>query len=187
MPIPIVHRKSAENVIATYDYIDIAEGTGTVQYYGIRGKTLSGSSLFYSIIKGLTYFDGTENGCITDDDGATAMNMTSFNFPKIIKGNLYLTGTFVATSAGTVGFTIQKVSKGIVTNLANKDWIPTTAAVTRFLLKFEIPKTLFKVGDILRILVEVVGCAANEGLHINSESVLGYEPFKIYVPYKIDL
>ena len=47
MPIPVVYRKSSENVVASYDYTDLAEGTGVVQYYGCKSQ-VSGATVVFT-------------------------------------------------------------------------------------------------------------------------------------------
>jgi len=184
MVIPIKYRKAGEAGIATYDFTDIAAGTGTVEYNGVRGATATGATIFYPIIKGMTFEDETDNGVLEDEAGTVGFDTSVFNLPRVIKGDLYLTGEM--TGGAQAQFTIQKVdSKGNATNLAPPDAESTTAA--QFCIKFVIPETLFKRGDLLRVKTLVTGGGANEGLHINSEDDGGLPPFKIWIPYKIEL
>lgn len=182
MAIPNKFENAGDAIVASYSFEDIAEGTGVVQYYGLRGQ--SSGAVFYTLNQNITYPDEEHNGNV--EDGAVVnFDMGTLNFPRIIEGVLYITGQYVGGVAGNVGFTPQKVSNSVVTELAGTKF-SSFAATHSFFIDFTIPKTKLKRGDYFRMAVEVFGGAANEGLHVNSEDAT-FPPFKVFVPYRIDL
>ena len=47
MGVPEVYRKSRQRAIATFDYIDIAEGTGTVIFFGYNTQIQDGTKSYH--------------------------------------------------------------------------------------------------------------------------------------------
>src|SRR3990167_1116392 len=100
MPVPIVYRKSGEQSIATYDYFDIAEGTGIKAFYP---ATLSGA-LGILTADSNVYSDLPESQGNTISDAyalqSSGAYRVTFNLPKIIKGTMYVNAPFAINTDG---------------------------------------------------------------------------------------
>ena len=156
--------KSQEQAIASYDFTDITEGTGVVNFQGYSSQ-LSGASLF-------TYFLGKEivasQDIETSTSGGTAKTLTfntnNFNLPKIIKGETIIrfSGalTYSQVSASTLYFvvTLQKVSGGVVSDLGTATSYVISKSgnateIKNFLININVSQTHFKIGDNLRLVI----------------------------------
>jgi len=179
MPLPVVYRKSGENVIATYDFTDIVEGSGSVEFYA-DGYAISGSSL-YTLTRqsippatsGAIIFMGATSVTTNQTSFVLKMNTnfdsSTFNHQVVLKG----TATAVipigmhTTSADShhqayAIVTYQKVD----VNSAVTDIATTTLAqlnggnagteVDAYLVgKTTIPNTTIKLGETLRVNLKV--------------------------------
>lgn len=152
--------------IASYDYTDIAEGTGTVVYYGFQDEDSVGVS--YNLSNQLFYSSAIETTVdITQYSNFSAstdydFDLTGFNTPKRIKGTariqqgialggradehawMYLTyniihydGTTETIIGTNTSETFETTSATITPNIVN---LPIT-----------LTETSFKKGDILRV------------------------------------
>lgn len=105
MPVPTVYRTTGEQALASYDFIDIAEGTGIVNYFGLqaslsgaRTNILSTNSALFSYgvqTSGAAVLSGTYFKLIDKDFDF------QFNLPKIIKGNLIVSLTHAHACVST--------------------------------------------------------------------------------------
>jgi hypothetical protein len=172
MPIPQTYRKSSENVIASYDFFEISDGTGIVEFYcGTNGQTtrttssnpqqvfLSGGTIFQNVF----YSQRIEDAVTTSgtSDGASyygVFNLAPFQQPKIIKGRAYFQGSLarnaVGTATGIIYVQLFKASTSGLTAISDSLSGTTFAANTSGADFIEIPINgthHFQAGEYLRL------------------------------------
>jgi hypothetical protein len=196
------YRSSSEGIIATYNYEDIIEGSGianfyccesidstTTQYF-LTGKPLvSSDSLGVALNAGATSYDTT----FTYD--------AAFNTTRILKGDIYaqILGQTYTQSAGDVTFTVAasvyhydgttetQIGSTITTQTKIGGGDATTTAWTELLVISNSSVINFKVGDIIRLKLRLVG-ARTGGVHIFTVFTDPAESkTKIAVPFRIDI
>lgn len=168
--IPVIYRNQGEGSVASYDWIDLADGLGYVTLYGATAN-ISGAGI---LTKNTLYSDkiGTD---YTVGGGWAKISQINFdsiiNKPLTIRGktliNVPIAGNhFVAdTGAGYIHAYLRKVTSGTTVEIANLSTahIKTTHAFMT-LINLETPLTLFKKGDTLRLTVEVWGSDGGTGI-----------------------
>ena len=180
MTLPKFYRNIGERAIATYNFTDIAEGTGVTQFKGFQTNSstgldyhLSGASLISSTVE-------TTSGTITFPDTQVAQlaldldfDLSTFNLPKTIKGTVNIGTSGGATRVGGGGdgfhgFMIYKLRRIPATggeielgSVQSEDIIIAGAGSDRkqISVAISITQTSFKKGDILRLTVEAWGHA----------------------------
>ena len=215
MAVPVIYRKKGDTAIASYDYIDVNEGTGIIEYCGFASCTgLSGSveyDYFLTNNKSIssetvftTYrvWGGTEpwHGITIDFD-------VVFNMPKIANGNAAVCVPMWAfagsgTRNSNAKITILKVSGGVETAISStyqSNSVSGQSAGTYGMTTTTVPltRTLFKKGDILRLRLLGTASGGSGGggalLHSpisqNSEaSTAGVSSrLSLFMPFVLDL
>ena len=178
MTLPNKFRNESERVIASYDYTDLAAATGFIKYYG--SNTADNSSKNYILNTNATFSNdlftevnvggttGYEKGPDLDFD------LAAFTMPQTIKGDALVVATMGfrnATSTYTANsYIIARVRKWdgsseteiassqseTYTESTHGDEVSKTKSLT-----ITIPQTQFKVGDVLRLTIEVWGDSAD--------------------------
>jgi hypothetical protein len=180
MTLPQKFPTPSPSAIASYDHTDIASGTGHVTFYGGSANLSTGYERF--LIQQALY--GSEG---IPMNATTTLDLSAFNFPKIIKGTAYVT-FFVNKStatAQTITMKFQKVSdtttdicSAVATaSLVNTGYINHT-------LIFSMTETHFKRGDILRLHIVITASDGSFALPLNP---IGAYPFILSIPFKIDI
>lgn len=182
--------------IASYDFTDIAEGTGVVDFYGIS-ENLSGSTL-YALTKNSIY-----SADIQSAGTSWTFNLSAFNLPKIIKGTAIIrfSAALTGNQNNTMNFdvAIQKVSDGTASAIGSASTATLTlpangTTAKNYTIPISCTQTHFKIGDNLRI----VFTGHNGGTTIN----LGHDPanrdtpemtaatnptkMECFIPFRID-
>jgi len=176
--------------IASYDWTDLAEGTGAVVYYGAK---ISGS---YILRANAIYSDQVATTSVQIDD-ETDFTQThdidfdlEFNLSKDISGKgivMVPIGRKVLTDKSFEQFVVVRFRKVDATGehelaleqsrtLGNNDFKITSLgiATSYVTVAVDIPKTHFKKGENLRITVEHWGrCLTGDG---NSYQGFGHDP-----------
>ena len=199
--------QTQSSAIATYDYTDIAEGTGISAFYGgnASGSTawiLTGNTSLYSAT-GFTVLNGFDQNFDVP-----------FNMPKSIKGELLLqvpislyadptyssTGYIVAKVVHYDG-TTETIIGGPVTSPSKTNGGSGAWGGAMLVLKMTIARKHFKKGDILRL--NIVGTQSGTG---TDQGVIGHSPIgtqstssgegfaglgtsriSMFVPFELDL
>lgn len=204
MPVPIVYRKSTDNNVASYDFNDIIDGTGTQKFYAIQqddstGITykLAGNTIVpYQIEE--NYVPGTTT---------LSINLSSFNTPRTIKGTASISFGTALISTGAANFyctcTLQKISaSGTTTQVGTvqTQTVSNNNATTRTRMSCNISctETPCGIGDNLRLSFAIVltgggsdrvwigwDPGARAGTNLNTSAVP--TNFDLYVPFRIDL
>jgi hypothetical protein len=146
-------------LIASYNYTDVAEGTGVLRLYPFLAGTDAGD-LFYMnsnpIYSRVVWYGGSE--IVKDGTYHTSINETfslsAFNTPKTIKGTAMLSFTGGTSSTGSPNyyakFTISIMKNGV--SIAD-EISPEIIEGERIVLPMIVPETHFKKGDILQIQI----------------------------------
>jgi hypothetical protein len=181
---PYQHQPSA---IASYNYTDLAEGTGIVKYYGFQSETSAGVD--YHLGTNQVYAGGgatLSSGYTSNANKKEAdvdFDLSAFNAPQTIRGTVTVTGCITANSSGGYnGFTyvIFKLRKWDGTTETELASVQTPTAVsgsntiTEIInVQMAITKTHFKKGEILRLTAEIWGYVSAGG---NGNYALGVDP-----------
>jgi len=193
-------RKFGESAIASYNFTDIAEGTGVVLFYGF-GDAASGAYNYSLTGQQIYSFEIESTKTIPT---TFTFNTSVFNYPRIAKGTAivrFSTDSYNASAGSSLYFNIklQKVSGVVVTDIGNTDTSSTSAAsgvhnMGSWTVTIDLTQTNFKIGDNLRLLMTAGGGgdvtlghdpANRDGAHL----VAATHPTKleIYMPFKIDI
>src|SRR3990167_9183451 len=143
----------ANPVVASYNYTDIAEATGTSIYYGIIGPGVNTFNLVPFSDDGR--IEATDYGSFANG-ASTVADLSAFNLAHTITGTAHITGYFKfnQASGGSVvfelfhvdGITSTETSMGTFTSLGYGD-----ATQRQGYTSGAITETHFKRGDILRL------------------------------------
>ena len=214
--LPINFPLPSESAVASYDYYDIAEGTGMKMFYlvSVHGDYILTENPIYA--ETVEYNTG-ESELTTDFTKIMDVDydLSSFNFPKTVKGTAVCSFSFFGFKSGTAVTTtkitvrVRKwdgVTETEIGNATTGDLLSTAAKIYKTTsLIIPLTETNFKIGDILRVTVEGWGkeAAADSTLEIG----IGQDPMnrdatrlipstddpvsttvtKIWIPFKIDL
>ena len=158
-------------VIASYNYTDIAEGTGIVVFYGYTTESPTeeynlGTSVFYSkkVETISSVFTSGSWGKKLDVD----FDLSPFNYPKSIRGDaiVSITSGYEGSGAGaSEAYVIARIRKWdgsteteIASGQGETKTIGGGGAETQLdLIKITVPKTHFKKGETLRLTIECYG------------------------------
>lgn len=193
MTVPIYHRKGAEKAIASYDYTDIAEGTGTVIYY--LTKTAQDSVTSGALVSNTPYSQAvmtlTQQACpqnvyvlVHDEDFDL-----KFNLPKVIKGKCTINIAEGQREENDDAYRsyihayLEKVSNGTATSLVDASGgtlIGQAGGAGTYTynvdaIEVDIPKTHFKKGDMLRLTVKQWATCHNTSGN-NAQIFFGHDP-----------
>lgn len=183
--------------IASYDFTDIAEGTGIVDFYGFS-ENLSGSTL---LALGKTSLYSAD---IQSSGTSWTFNSGAFNLPKIIKGTALIRFSAALTAGGasvTMNFdiAIQKVSEGTATTIGSASTATLTSAgagtsAKNYTIPISCTQTHFKIGDNLRIVFTghtnggTINLGHDPANRDTAEMTATVNPTKMecFIPFKID-
>ena len=208
------YQTTSPPAIASYDYTDIAEGTGVSKFYFFNSIDSAGtdygittdSSIYSSEAKVSGAPTGTPANKVIDVDFDLALN-----FPKNVKGKMIFQ-LFTDVTSNTTGNLdgayaigrLSKVSGGTesvlytVTSDTRND-LGNSGATKRYLWNMELDVTTtqhFKRGDTLRITIELWGYLATGtgtfGLMIdpvNRSAAVDDLPANsnVHIPFRLDL
>lgn len=194
--LPISFAIPAEQAIASYNWTDIADGTGVVSFYLIESGNSSGVD--YHLVSNISYSNSTNigagSGVTTDLD----YDSTPFNSPRTVNGTATLEVPMYLPEAETGYLKAQlfKYDGSTETAISSEIQSPTkTAGVPIAFLQIPLTETLFGVGDILRLTLKMTHVAFG-GANI----YYGQDPMartdanftittrsKLNVPFKIEL
>lgn len=175
-----IYVRSKENILASYNYTDVVEGSGAVDFY--LGTTNSSAGIKYIMDSNVfkTYAtvsgDSTQHSCnVGGDRLAGTWNLLDMDFDtKIYNKQVTLFGTAVFTFrmsyfddhsriTPSTAYPIIKVRKWdgtTETEIASVNGetvtLPTAGVKYRdYCLSVAVPKTIIKVGEQIRITVSI--------------------------------
>jgi len=212
MVVPITFRGTGERAVASYNYENLAEGTGVVTYYlstTNAGSFLNSNALISTDIE----FDHLISNAAPATLQATYnFDLPAFNLPKNLRGTGALeiaTGLNSNDGVGRNGYitaTLYKYSNAVETSIVTFNTFNGGATDYRMskAYSFVIPTTHFKKGDILRLKLEVYGNVRTATG--NTHFFFGCDPLnrdgtwlipstdidvstksRLFIPYNIDL
>ncbi len=155
MVIPDTFGRRGVRAITTYEFADIAEGTGIIDFY--LAQSQENLTISPVIVQRLG-MSSTEDGREKDIDNNTVnFDLAPFNLPKTVIGTSYFQFEASSTnSAAVMTFQLKKDSGGAVTNIGTAVAIQLDNGTDKYLIKYPITtKIHFKKGDFLRL--EIVG------------------------------
>lgn len=202
------------NSIASYNYTDIAEGTGVIEFYGATGELDSGA--FYYLTTNQDYTKETTTSGDADYSLTTYtkavdvdFDLAEFNLPKDIGGTArsfisFWIGNGSTSLAGSVyvvvkirkwdGTTETEIASAQGQTEAQPDVVTKNYHFSN--IEIDVPRTHFNIGETLRITVEVWGIStdASEGaievglIHDPNNAAQGsaeFTFFKSQIPFKL--
>ena len=164
--------QAQSNSIASYNYTDIAEGTGIIKFYGFTTEDDAAIDYHLSTNTAYSATEGTETAGSIVSTGSfkkvidVDFDLSEFNLPKDIEGTAIINmGHGVFSGAGStkvqgyIKARIRKWDGSSETEIANEDSATIQAqngANKRQIvsIKITIPKTHFKIGETLRLTIE---------------------------------
>ena len=179
MTIPAVYRKTGEGAIASYNFTDLVTKTGYLTLYAVAG--IDGViSLTPVVIESSTlYYKTTDDS----DDGAVAEKELDidieFKVPQSIKGKAIVALSYFADNGNGVATTdcftkvrVYHYDGSTETEIGTQQTTRTITAAsgsavktyTRETVIFDIAKTHFKIGDKLRLNIELWGTIGANGV-----------------------
>lgn len=173
------------NSISSYNYTDIAEGTGITVFKGFAMTYSTGVS--YGLNQNSFYARPIETTC-SSGAGSTErtvnFDLAPFNLPKTVKGTAYVEGSWALnTSAGNtmngyITFTVQKWNGSTAVDAGSvvTETVSAGSAQTKIntlLMPINLTQTHFKIGEILRL--NVILRAINTG-GSGGDNMLAHDP-----------
>jgi hypothetical protein len=158
MAIPDTFGQEEEQVIASYSFTDIADGTGVVTFYAFS-STVAGT---YNYFLGSSALDSgnvdpttvnSHNRRFKLTNNNVTFSLSAFNLPRIVRGTAFVTFTLATTDGhgagtGTINVSILKNSSTLATTTCTNVGNNT---VKSYNISLNISETLFKKGDILKL------------------------------------
>jgi hypothetical protein len=157
--------EGGEGAVASYDYTDLAEGTGITEFFGYTHKETT--TIGYGLsTKELYSNDIYTKGTPTSNDLQKVLDLdfdVALNLPKTIKGKLKVSISALhhATNNAITYFIIKlrKWDGTTETEIANCQTGSHTGTSTadfyvNFLSEITVPATHFKKGETIRLTVE---------------------------------
>jgi len=190
IPIP------TENVLANYDWTDMMEGTGTIDF-NVCSAVVAGSSV--NILHRSTLDNGRARSNIKT---AQTFSLSRFNVPATLVGESYFSFSyFVDIASGGQQVKVKvDVNKNGTSIASTTSELQTGDLAFTTLLNVTLPKTHFAIGDILSVTFSLdsdPGVTAVY-LHIDPENLnyvgtytmtatTNHTDAHAYIPFKIDL
>ncbi len=165
--------QTKESAIASYDYTDLAEGTGVVTFFGSSHMSASGSAALYSLSKTALYSNDINTQAV-NTSGTFIKTLEKnfdvvFNQPQNLKGIVKINITLGGRTTGAAPnswecYVILKLKKG-TTDIAEAQSETVAGGggaadvknskVLQVLIDASAAATHFKPGETLRITVEL--------------------------------
>jgi|TARA_Y100000296_G_C5155480_1_gene248803 hypothetical protein len=186
MSFPQTFRKSFERNLANYNYVDIANGLGYSTFYGLF-TAVAGT---YALIGNPLVCGGS---VLPADRRLNAENRdfetSTFNLPRVVKGTAYISGEAVSDGTGTITTIVKHWDGNTETTIGGPSSTPNFKNGTNgVFIAIPLAETVFKKGDLIRVSMSVGDCGDGvHGFYIDPVSAHGLEPFKVLIPFKIDL
>jgi len=159
-------------IITSYDYTDIADGTGVIKFQGSKTETsagvdyiLSRETLSSSYLETSSADEALDGSQVSRLIQSVDFDLTTFNIPKSAKGTAYIETSFnitkvsgTDTAKGYMIYTLKNVPEvGSTVEIASVQTIErntNASSSQRVSLPMTIPLTHFKRGDTLRLTIE---------------------------------
>lgn len=181
--------KSQEQQIVSYNYNDIAEGTGIITFLPFTARNAAGA--IYRMSQQALYSENVTSSGTFDGSSTKVFDKTfrlnSFNKPQTIGGTAYFVipvyvevdvSNDVMTAQVTV--TVQKSDGTTSTDIVEVIGSTLTGAAgvsinKIFNIEAVIPQTHFKIGEYLQVQVEVTA-QRTSGSGVTHQYAVGHDP-----------
>lgn len=200
--IPLTYRKSPTSIVS-YDFQDIANGTGIEAFY--LGTSTDSSGIKNNILQSKTYTSSTTSET-TDTVHATFIkvldldfDLSAFNGQRIVRGKSRFHFSF-RPDDGIAAMQAYIILKLIKYDGVNETQIGTIQTATRSgtgqnveVIEMDLTKTKFNKGDIMRLTVE--GWAKHTASPAIADVKIWHEPasateaniFECLIPFEIEV
>jgi hypothetical protein len=212
--VPVGFPAPTENVIASYSYTDVANGTGISIFYG--ADTFQAAAIDYHLVPTVVYSQ-TENPALAAVDQSSFTkeqdndyDLSAFNLPRTIKGEAlvsitqYLTANATGTTKSYIYAKIRKWDGTTETEIASASGAILTVVGAGWdyatdLIRISVPSTDFKKDETLRLTIEQYAkYATAEGMctyghdpknRKTSQEISGADVsiLEFHCPFRIDL
>ena len=201
MPIRKVYAKPGQDAISSYDYVDIANGTGVTKFYA-HTTALSGATLYYHNLTTDSSLYSYEIEKVIGNDGMY-FNLSPFQKPQQVRGTALIRFSSQINSGIAALYWIvrlYKVASGGGTTLFGEAVSAVGSGADPSIDNWVIPITLtdthFKRGESLRLFVLPSGAGGGTkyiGLDPTNRSGTLITPastyptkLELFIPFKID-
>jgi len=184
--IPNTFLRAGDPIITSFDWTDIATGTGIVTFYG---KRLHDGSDFVYLLSGTDLIKslGEVSGAPLDLDFDSTLNKSSE-----VKGIAYVSGTFVISANGeqfSLSAQIFHFDGTTETAISSEITFPTQTASgdgDRKIFSLKMPittDTVFTSGEILRVTMKLTRIAGGNNATLEHSSS---QPLIMQIPFFVD-
>jgi hypothetical protein len=160
--LPINFPIPTEAAITSYDYFDLAEGTGIVAFYGFA-TGITGGTYEYLLTTNSSQFSARKAYANHLDDTTLTFDV-SFNQPKVLKGTAYIKIPFYfSLNSKTTSFEVTlyhydgTTETAITSTIEGEDLVSSASGgemqMLQEIIKLPITQTSFKSGDTLRLKI----------------------------------
>lgn len=149
--------KGGENVVANYDWTDIAEGTGLVKFYGCASALSGATTIEYNLLTHQVYSAIIEE--TTTSSESFDFYTPYFNMPKNVRGTAYLNLAAYIDNSSSMYFevTFYKNSGGVDTAISSTISSEVVDNERRMaFLKIPLTFTHFKKNDRIKMTLTIV-------------------------------
>jgi len=202
---------TASPILANYDYNDLAEGTGNVEFYGGTTKELT---VVNHILRRGTFFSNWNNrftqAAVTGGNAKRIdldFDLSAFKNAQVINGTGYVYIP-VINAGNCTSYAIARVRKVSATG-AESEIASATSETTNtlaehiFAMALTIPKTPIATGETLRVTIEIWALSTSGNTHvglahdsnggdcdfpsITNSITAGNSYLKVNIPFEINL
>lgn len=190
MGVSRIYRKEDERANASYNYTDLADGTGVTVFYAAGTKNTTADYILTQSVA-QTGLGSTEK----QDTGTDYLDfdLTPFNLPRTAKGTALVNATISVVDSGTGGGSVSAelyhwdgASETSISTTTTSSVTTSTTTLTT-LMELDITQKTFKQGDILRLKIGIInsnGADINVTLQHDPE---GANPLILYMPFRLDI
>jgi len=178
------------SAIASYDYFDIAEGTGMKQFY-LCTSEITGPAVDYHLVGNVIYSAELYLQFATASD--IDFDLSAFNFPKTISGTGILQIAFRNAGASGTCYIICRLKKNDTVIVSIQSPTEASAAQGVWNMPITIPQTHFKKGDVLRLTIEGYQGGAGiasiglDPMNREATGVMVITQSSIFIPFRSDI
>ena len=169
--VPIQFPVPTEAVIASFNYTDIAEGTGKIIYFGHSSEDSSAVDYHLNTTKVFSSQETTKR--TTAGTTTLDFDLPPLNLPLTAKGTCFFSTGISSASGATTKLQVQvkKFDGSTETNISSEITTPTAGGNTKEIVVILIPltQTLIKIGEILRLTVKLVSTGS-------ANAFVGHDP-----------
>ena len=185
---------TANPVVATYGYTDIADGTNKQLFYASSAVTSAATTYFLTTQTTAGAKSGTYGAILEGAIAEQNFDLTPFNTPRTVKGTAVFSGTIgIESLSGTVKAQIKHVRGATVTNISSQFTSPSISATSNILMLIPLTEKLFAEGDILRVSIDFNGTNIGQGFGIDPSGAskvngtVALNPCIIEIPFKLEV